>query len=802
MKQYPLIKFVILFIGGILLQNVFKFDIGPIYYFLIILTLLAVMIFLLKKISFRVLILNIILSVSVISAGSLSLALSRMNIVEYPFEKLKNSNTLVYGKIIDIKLKREGQIIFTTSVDSVHFGGKNEIAEVDVLCRIYEENELRLNKLYDKLEIGNSVLLKGTLQKARDKRNPGEFDYYKYLQGEDIAAIINIYRTSDVRILLDDIGLTKNLFFKIRKSIDRRIQELHTKETAALLRGLLLADRGEIEYDIRESFVNAGVVHVLAVSGLHVGFVIIIFLFLFGRFNIYLRYIFTIVGLITFVIITGSPPSVFRASVMAITMIIAFLTNRSYNSVNSLALAALFLLILNPNELFNPGFQLSFSAVLSIVLIYPFFRDRIITLNLKSNIIRYALLFVCVSMAAQVGTLPFTLIYFHKLSIAALFANLIVIPMIGFIVGIGIFTLAVSTIWTWLALIYASANNFIIEILYTIVNVVGTQKSSHIYINQFSLIDSLLFYICISFFIFFWKKFEHGWAKAVLALMIVFNLSVYLSLDNKYLMPKGKLSMMAIDIGQGDAILVKFPNEETALIDAGDATEYFDNGERVILPLLKTLGIDKINYGLISHVDSDHYKGFLSLFRNGIIEKVFKPSIDSTLQKDIELEMLMSDQRIPFNYYHKNNIEIGNCRIYVLNDTANARYKSFDSNDKSGILKVVYGKTSFLFVGDAGVQAEKLLLNTYGNFLDCDVLKVGHHGSKYSSSFGFIKSVAPNFGLISAGIQNKFKHPTTMILERLNSFSTKVDRTDLEGAVLYESNGENIKVINWKDIDF
>ena len=564
-----------------------------------------------------------------------------------------------------------------------------------------------------------------------------------------------------------------------------------------MIRGLLLADRSKIDYDLRESFVNAGVVHVLAVSGLHVGFIALIFLFLFGRMNIYWRLILTITGLVLFVILTGSPPSVFRASVMAITFIVALLTNRSYNSINSLALAALILLVLNPSDLFNPGFQLSFSAVLSIVLIYPVLKEKIYSWPINSVAIQKLLLFISVSLAAQIGTLPFTLIYFHKFSIVSLFANLLVIPTIGVIIALAILTLVLSLISSWLALTYAAVTNMLVYFLFRFVDYVGSSAVSHIYIGNFSLFDSLVYFTAITVFIYYWRVFVFTRAKVVFTVFVILTTVLFIKLDNKPLLDDSKLSVLFIDVGQGDSILIKLPNGTTALIDAGDITEYFDNGQRVILPMLQYLGIDKIDYGFVSHMDSDHFGGYLTLIKTGMIQQIYKPDFDPSNENDVNFEKLLDSFHIPIHYYGKEIIEIGGARIYVLNAASKMLLNTFDTNDKSGILKLVYGETSFLFMGDAGFKAENVLLNSFDEFVNADLLKVGHHGSKNSSSQKFLNYVSPDIAVISAGIQNRFNHPADIVLQKLKLINARVDRTDKLGAILYQSDGHTIKRTDW-----
>ncbi len=716
---------------------------------------------------------------------------------EYPFHSEKIKEAVIKGRVSDIRLPKDNHFIFTLDADSLMFEDKVYPVKTKILCKLEADTNYQTGEVLDELEIGNEIVTVGTIYRPRNKRNPGEFDYREYLLTQNITSTLFISK-SKIVVLDEDNDFIPDLIFKVRLAIDRRIHKLHSPEAAALLRGLLLADRSEIEFDTREKFVNAGVVHVLAVSGLHVGYIVLIFLFLTNRFNIYLRSFITIIGLLAFLLITGSPPSVFRASIMAIVFLVAQLSNRSTFGLNSLALAWMIILLLNPLELFNPGFQLSFSAVISILIIYPKIRSQINQREIKSKVLKNTLLFMGVSFSAQIGTMPFTLYYFHKLSIVSLFTNILVIPLVGVIVAVGIITLTGSMISMWVGLIYASANNIFTSLLNKIVNFSGGLEISHLFIREFSFYDSAVFYFLLIALITQWKKLIHIKAKLLFILFLSGSAAVYFQLDNVDLMPAGELSIMAIDIGQGDAILIRFPNEKTALIDAGNATDEFDNGERIIKPLLKQLGINKINFGFISHVDADHYKGFLYLIENNLVEKIYKPHADTSVQKDIDLQNFLISNRITYEDYSRDTINIGICRLYILNDTADVRFSEFSSNDKSGVIKLVYGSTSFLFVGDAGIEAENLLEKKYSEFLQSDLLKLGHHGSKTSSEFEFLELVNPDDALISAGIGNRFNHPSEEILQRLKIFKTNIHRTDKEGALLFRSNGKTIKKINWE----
>lgn len=794
MKQYPMIKFVILFIIGIVIQNYLIIPFFP----LLIIVLLSIILLIFIKF-FNLNFTTLIILILVISTGALYYSSRNIDTTEYPFAKTKLTKSIAYGTVEEISLKYDGKFNLIISTDSLLLKGQKSELNILLRCNIKDKDRSKLERKYDKLGVGQKVRIKGTINKARGERNPGEFDYYKYLTTKGISATLYAGSVGYIKIEDGTTNLIFNSIFLARKNISDQIEKIYNETAGSLLKGLILADRSEIDYRVKESFINSGVIHVLAVSGLHVGFIVLIFLFLFNRTNIYVRVILTITGLVLFLLVTNHPPSVFRATIMASVMLLTFLSNRNYNAVNSLSIAALTLLIIDPNELFNPGFQLSFSAVLSILLLYPLLGKWIKELDLKNNFAKYLLLFSAVSFAAQLGTLPFTLIYFHKLSVISLLANILVIPMIGVIVSLGILSLIVSTFWTWGALIFSSANMLITDFLFFLVSMLGELKISHFFIGNFSVVDSILYYLFFIGFLYALKHFSNRIALSLLFTLAVLNSFIYLHIDDEELLPRGKFSVLMIDIGQGDGILLKFPNEEYGLIDAGNSTPTFDNGERVIAPLMKQLGVEKIDHAFVSHMDSDHYKGFNYLVKNGLVAKIYKSKLDTNLSKDIEFEHLLNENKIEVEYYSRRSIDFGNARMYILNDTTNSEYNRFDTNNKSGVYKIIHGKNTFLFVGDAEKRAERLLTKTYGEFLQVAVLKAGHHGSKTSSSPEFISFVDPEIALISAGIGNNFNHPSPEVIRRFQKAQISIDRTDEEGAIIYNSDGINLIKIDWRD---
>ena len=474
-----------------------------------------------------------------------------------------------------------------------------------------------------------------------------------------------------------------------------------------------------------------------------------------------------------------------------------FFSNRTTNIINSISIAAVIILLFNPNELYNPGFQLSFSAVLAIGILYPRFQQSIFKLGIKNKWLKFVLLFCAVSLSAQIGTLPFTLAYFSKLSIIALLANLLVIPAVGIIISIAFITIIFGLISYPLAVYFALVNNLISGLMIDLIRFTGNLDFSFLWIREYSLYDSIVFYAFAAFILFTFGRIRNISLKIVVSVISTFSIIIYSSLDNKNILEKNKLNILMIDVGQGDSFFIKFPNGKTALIDAGEANPFIDNGERVIIPLLDYLGIDKIDYGFISHLDLDHYGGFVSLIYNDRVKEIYRPLPDSS-EKSNRFEKFIKQKQIKTNIFAKSIINIGNAKVYILNDPYDYSYSNLSSNDKSGILKIVYGATSYLFVGDCEYPGEFYLTSRFGQILNSDVLKVGHHGSPTGSSKTFLNLVSPEISLVSAGIKNKFSHPAKSVIASLENLNSKIFRTDLMGAVLLQSDGEIIKKINWK----
>jgi len=796
LRDYPLIKFVIAFSFGLITTSflLISFTLQLVILFSLI-VLSIVSFFIPKQITKAIASYLILIAVSV--SGMISITASQINEPSYPFEKAFVRDVLIDGRVEEIELPSK-KLTIKIGVERTL---KNKVLvkeHYNILCNLNYDQKV-INKLLEKLKPGNRVVILGSIQIPPNQRNPGEFNYRKYLRGKDISAIFTSFNPMDFVIVDYNEDLLISEIFDIRYAIAKQIKTIYNNKTAGLLKGLLLADRSEIGYDVKEGFIKSGVIHVLAVSGLHVGFIVLILLFLLGRSNIYLRISFTIIGLVVFMIITGMPPSVTRATIMAILLLISYLRSNKQNNFNTLALAAFLILVFDPTQIFNPGFQLSFSAVTSIFIFFPRLRILIDSHIKVHSSIRYLLLFLSVSLAAQLGTIPFTIYYFGKLSLISLFANVVIIPLIGFIVGLGIFTLLISLISFSLAYLFILSNELFVNIALGFVKYVSSFSFAYVSIPRYSVWDGAIYLLLLAMFTLYFRRLISYKTKFLFVLLLIANLVIWSKIDDKEILPDGKLSVLFLDVRQSESALVKFPNNKIAMVNFGNATTNYSAGKFTILPLLNKLGISKINYPIISQLNRDKYLGILDLIDKDYIDTLYIP-IEYGENNETELfNKYLTANNIEVKITDKNKIKLANARIYFLVPKLKSDYNYFNVFNRSAPIKISFGKTSFLFPGGIEKRGEEILSNSYEKFLRSNVIQLANYGSDVSGSQDFLSIVDPSYSIISVGLGNYLEYPSKYILQQMKEENSTIFRTDKDGAILFISDGENVEYVDWRN---
>jgi len=583
--------------------------------------------------------------------------------------------------------------------------------------------------------VGRHVSLTGKISLPSEVRNPNAFNYRLYLKGQNVYSIMDVskYRIVPGKVILPVSHLLskqKGIFYKaVRENLD--------DQSFSILAGLLFGDKSYMDDELYESFQTNGIAHILAVSGLHVNLVYtVIETLLKGKKN-RITSLLTVIILYMYASLSNFSISVLRASCMILLKLIAYHINRKYDMVCSASLTAIIFLLFNPYLLFDSGFQLSFTAAYIMGIALPF---ATVKFRKISNILRSERFYsigklLIAPLIIQLGMLPLTTYHFLNLSIISLFINPFAIALAGLILPAGLIPFAMSFVFPdFITAVSSGPVMFFIKILTAGNTIAGKSGLS------FSCCSLPVHYVILFYIIFFWyfsetrvmlnrRKLEYPLAFISLAIILFWAF-----------MPKGYTlsDVCFLDVGQGDCCLINIDGYHI-LIDGGGS--YFKNvGKNTIKPILLKNGINKIDLAIVSHNDRDHSKGIYEL------KDCFK------------IDKIIDDKR---------------------------------ENENCLVCSIEINGMQYLFMGDADISLEKKLLKKYPD-LSCDVIKLGHHGSKTSSSAEFIEAVAPSFAIISCGLNNSYGHPSSGVIELLEKSGIIYGRTDLNGAICIQSNDNEI----------
>ena len=658
-------------------------------------------------------------------------------------------------------------------------------------ARVYLRN---INK---ELNYGDEVLIKGDLRDPKGVRNPGGFNQKAYLERQGIRALFYGDSQTEVRILNRHQGnFLKEKALEVKDSLSRSFSSAFDKRDAGFLKALFLGERGDLDDDFKDLFIKTGTMHILAVSGFNIGFLTMtLFLFLrFFRISKNIKLWLTLGLVWVYCLLVGWQSPVARASVMATVLIAGQLLGRKPNILNSLGLAALLILIINPKQLFDVGFQLSFIAVFAIARLLPIFFEHPEAWpnekwTVREKAWRYLRELFWVSFVCLVATLPITVENFYIVTPLSLLANLVVVPLSFLIFFFGV--IFFMTFWwvpKWLSVIPLAiqlmmkvfvGSLFLIENLPGAVWIVG--KPHPVFLGV--LIAGI-------FFILRDKKIKNALARAAILILFISSMFSGQALARHF---HRDFRMTVLDVGQGDAIYFEFPYGGDLLMDAGKGGEG-DRGRWVIGPFLRSKGISSISALALSHPQEDHVGGMAAVLDEFDVKSVFDAGTSYPTKTFSRLQEKIKEKKAL--YFHiKRGEEIKGfreIRIRVLNPGAHdAQDKNV--NNESLVLKISYGTMNFLLTGDIEEKAMQDMVSS-GQEVNAEVLKVPHHGSRVADTGKqFIQLVNPKISVISVGEHNMFHHPSPETLKALASIpSNRVFRTDKDHAVEIISDGKNL----------
>ena len=681
-------------------------------------------------------------------------------------------------KYIEITLKHKGEKVLVKYYSNEKKGSaerkKNE-------CPKSEMSEL--DKLAKAAIPGAEINAAGKIQRPVGRRNPGCFDYALYLRSVGIVSTM----TAETISVKAGTPTIQGRLFLVRDKFTDRLSEQTDPDTAAVIKAIMFGDKGELDENMLEVFQKNGTAHILAVSGLHIG-IIYAFLLkiwkllgmltggLLGGVRRWGFFGFIAAFFLCYMVFAGFSPSVVRAVFMVLLHVFAQITNRRYDLNNAALLVATGVLVHNPFMIFNAGFQMSFLAVLTMVLVMPFIK------NIYSGI------FIS-GIAIQIGLGPFIVYNFNYLSLAAVFINVPVIALAGIIVPLGIVAM------TFMSTPIFGPVSISIDILCRLLQWINkTAEVDGITTFQTAGLPILVlafYYLALLILVTeegriaviragktFASRFKYivRTSAVILAAAIVFTAFA----GDGF----GDCNLTFVDVGQGDCMCIKtdaeiLHREKCYLVDGGGSVSY-NVGKQMLRQYLLKNGVNRVDGAFVTHLHTDHYQGICELAQEGMIKELYVYEGNECIENKISSDTGLGPDRI--HYLKAGDVmglgDVHNDEEYIEvlwpeKKTTSEYMKQIaspeDENKSCLILKITIAGKSLLVTGDID---EKLMDDIAGDAVDCDILKVPHHGSKYSISDKFIDAASPEYAVIQVG-KNNYGHPAPETVHKYESLTGK-----------------------------
>lgn len=620
---------------------------------------------------------------------------------------------------------------------------KYEVKEDKITIEIKAKEKLLItykyqDKEFNNLSYGDKIKVKGTLITPSKNTNQNTFNYQKYLYYKKIYYLVEA--TS-----INKIANNHNYLYTIKNTLYQKINKL---KSSNYIKTLLFCDN-TLSKEIKESYRINGISHLFSVSGMHINFFVsIIYLYLNKiTYNKRIKYLITNIFIITYLILFPSS-SLLRSAVMSILYSINYLLKLKIKKIDILLLTLGVSLLINPFIIYDLGYIYSYTITFFLVLSSS-------TLKKKNKINKI----IYISLLSFLVSIPITIYNSYEINIISILLNIILVPIISIII-------LPLTILTYIFPILDSILYLFTNTLETISLFISKINITKIIFPKPSLLIIVLYYII---FLLSYQNKKYFYLNIIL--LIIIYISPYLN---------SNFEVVMFEVGEADCHLIKYPyNKNTILIDTGK-NEYKIKNE--VIPYLKSIGIKKIDYLIITHGDEDHIGGSITLINNFQVKNVI---LNKGTFTDLEKELVknLNKKKIPYQI-NINKINLSNHTIYLLNNT-----KYNNENDNSIITYFTYQKYKFLYMGDASINTEDNLLENY-NLNNISILKVGHHGSNTSSSKDFISQINPSISLISVGENNIYHHPNKEVINNLSK--SRIYRTDINNMVKLTINSKGI----------
>ncbi len=626
---------------------------------------------------------------------------------------------------------------------------------------------LYIPKDVEKLEYGSIIKINAQYTEATRDRNYGGFNYKTYLRTKKIYGIFNV---EDVEIVKNG---SDNIIIKLRKYIKSKLREKLKKENSELAISLIVGDRSHISSEVEDNFKKANLMHMLAISGAHFSYVILIATFISNRLqHKRLGQLIQIIAIIFFMNLTGNTASVVRAGIMSILLIGSSICKRQNDSLNNIAISAIIQIINNPYIIFDSGFMLSYSGVLGIILFYKKISEHI---HFKS---------IALTISANIFIIPIMIYNFHTISGSFIISNICASWLLGIIIILEFISLCIPIKLLYMIL------DLLIMMLRKIAEICANIPFAQMYVPRYAIFFVIVIYILIFCRKLKCRKYVYSFLTIGVSILLIVNFTdVY----------QDRMRINFIDVGQGDSCLIRYKGTNI-MIDSGGSLsknkdgKSYDIGENVLNNYLLNRGITRLDYIMASHFDEDHSQGFVFLLKNMKVKNVIISEQYKTSSIYEQFKQICKNQNIQIIYVRSGDeIRIKDLAFKILHPKSKENQISENPlNNNAIVCMVKYKNRRILFTGDIEKVAENEMVKEYTNGLKADILKVGHHGSKTSTTKEFLDLINPSVALIGVGQNNKFGHPNEDVIKRLEEKNIQIYRTDEMGeiSVIIDKNGK------------
>lgn len=639
---------------------------------------------------------------------------------------------------------------------------------------------------------GDRVFVSGKLRALHFYQNPGQPDRRAALAAQGVDARLSTLPGSFRVIRHSASDSLQGRLARWREHLRQKLLTAMPEPDAALIMGMLFGGYDGIDRQTVRDFAATGIVHILSVSGAHIALLAGAVFWLAGRLRLRQGWAAAIAAatLLGYGFLCGFSAPVIRSVIMGLITMAALALERRASAKRALALAVLAMLVYQPYNLFDISFQLSVGCTAGLLYLQP-----ILLQWLSSGLPKSVAQAMAATLSAQLAVIPFLAWYFGTFPVISLFANLLVAPLLEAVILLGLFATVLAGALEPLARLVFVGLSLLLGLGVELNRFLSRLPGGTLQLPAMGIAASAAYYAVLLWAcgfaekwglspLVFWRQARrHACAYGAAGLLLAFGLSWFI-------LRPGPLQLHFIDVGQGDATLIITPNRRAILVDAGGALGIqndFDVGERVVVPYLRHVGVNQIDWLILTHNHQDHAGGaaavaaFVGVRQALLHQKEPVPAAILRLQQAMQFRNLQSPDELA-------EIELDGVRMQLLQ--AGDAAANASENGRSTVVRLIYGRHQFLLTGDLEGESEKKLMQQ--SQLTATVLKVGHHGGRKSSQAAFLQQVAPQYAVVSVGADNRFGHPAPETVQRIRQLPALLLRTDQDGAVVFRSDGQSL----------